>query len=135
MNFPKPTGRPVNSPAGRPAVNQNRERQGASMTSHFWERIERAGDRADSALGERRARMDRAAPGDARLIAALVLLNQQLPPIIDELTAGLFDKSEKAAFATVLSTLAGDLEPDRVVEPVTPSDQDPTRGMNDHGNS
>lgn len=54
-------------------------------------------------------------PEDARLVAALILLRDRLDPIIDEITAGLFDDDERRALAEVLATIAADLNADLIV--------------------
>lgn len=48
-------------------------------------------------------------PEDDRLVAALVILSGQLPLLIDEITAGLFDTDERREFARVLATISADL--------------------------
>lgn len=49
-------------------------------------------------------------PDDARLVAALTMLGDQLPLIVDEVLAGEFDQDERREFARVLATIAGELD-------------------------
>lgn len=48
-------------------------------------------------------------PADARLVAALLMLGEQLPLIVDEVTGGQFDQAERRDFARVLATIAAEL--------------------------
>lgn len=54
-------------------------------------------------------------PEDKRLVAALTLLDDRINPMISEIFAGKFGEDERRAFAVVLATLAGELDPGLVV--------------------
>ena len=54
-------------------------------------------------------------PEDKRLVVALTLLGDRLPPIVDEVLAGAFGEAERSAFARVLATIAAELDPAIVV--------------------
>jgi hypothetical protein len=65
--------------------------------------------------------------GDARLIAMLTLLRDELAPVVDELTFGELSPEDRRALARALRRVADTLEPDPVVlvnvdPPVTRSD-------------
>ncbi|HEV2778394.1 MAG TPA: hypothetical protein VGX25_03245, partial [Actinophytocola sp.] len=49
---------------------------------------------------------------DGRLLAQLILLDRQLPGIIEELLAGTLDGAEREALALTLTTIAAQLDPD-----------------------
>jgi hypothetical protein len=51
-------------------------------------------------------------PDDKQLAAALTLLGDRINPIIEEVLAGEFDTDERKAFAKVLATIAGNVDPD-----------------------
>jgi hypothetical protein len=64
--------------------------------------------------------------GDARLVAMLTLLRDELAPVVDELTFGELSTEDRRALAHALRRVADTLEPDPVVlvdaVPVTRSD-------------
>lgn len=49
-------------------------------------------------------------PEDARLVAALTILRDQLAPVVDEITFGELDAEDRAELARVLRAVADDLE-------------------------
>ena len=55
-------------------------------------------------------------PQDARLVAALTVLRDQLAPVVDELLADELTEQERAELARALRTVAQDLSPIAVVE-------------------
>lgn len=70
-------------------------------------------------------------PEDKRLVAVLQQVKDKADPIIDEILAGNFDQDERRALAMVLASLAGDLDPDRVL-PQDCVHQPPCRSIDDN---
>jgi len=54
-------------------------------------------------------------PHDARLVAALTVLRDQLAPVVDELIGGELDQHDRAELAGALRTVADGLDPVSVV--------------------
>lgn len=49
------------------------------------------------------------------MVAALLMLGEQLPLIVDEIEAGQFDQDERGELARVLATIAAELHPELVI--------------------
>lgn len=74
--------------------------------------------------GSTKAWLTSMSPDDARLVAALTVLRDQLAPVVDELTFGELTADDRRVLARALRLVADNLEPKTqmgqlVVGPVT----------------
>lgn len=68
-------------------------------------------------------------PEDERLVAGLVVLRDQLAPVVDEITFGWLSAEDRVELARALRTVADDLDPPAIVSGETVeggADHDPS---------